>query len=163
MSSTIYSFSVKTPEQQDKNLADYQGKVILIVNTASQCGFTPQYKELQNLYEKYGSDKFAVLAFPCNQFAGQEPENNAEIVNFCHTNYQVTFPVFAKIEVNGKNTVPLFAYLKSQRKGVLGTETIKWNFTKFLINQKGEVVKRYAPMTAPSSISQDIENCLREA
>jgi glutathione peroxidase len=158
---SIYSFSVKTPDQQEKSLADYQGKVVLIVNTASQCGFTPQYKELQALYEKYGSDKFAVLAFPCNQFAGQEPQDNAEIISFCQLNYQVTFPVFAKIEVNGKNTAPLFAYLKTQSKGFLGTKTIKWNFTKFLINQKGEVVKRYAPTTTPSSIAQDIEKYLQ--
>lgn len=158
---SIYSFSVTTSDQQEKSLADYQGKVVLIVNTASQCGFTPQYKELQALYEKYGSDKFAVLAFPCNQFAGQEPQDNAEIISFCQLNYQVTFPVFAKIEVNGKNTDPLFAYLKTQSKGFLGTKTIKWNFTKFLINQQGEVVKRYAPTTTPSSIAQDIEKYLQ--
>jgi glutathione peroxidase len=157
---SIYSFAVKTSEQQEKSLADYQGKVVLIVNTASQCGFTPQYKELQALYEKYGSEKFAVLAFPCNQFAGQEPGDNAEIVSFCQLNYQVSFPVFAKVEVNGKNTAPLFAYLKSQCKGVLGTEAIKWNFTKFLVNPQGEVVKRYAPTTTPNSIAQDIERYL---
>lgn len=157
---SIYSFAVKTSDQQEKSLADYQGKVVLIVNTASQCGFTPQYKQLQTLYEKYGSEKFAVLAFPCNQFAGQEPGDNAEIVNFCQLNYQVSFPVFAKIEVNGKNTAPLFAYLKSQCKGILGTETIKWNFTKFLVNPQGEVVKRYAPTTTPNSIAQDIERYL---
>lgn len=157
---SIYSFSVKTSDQQEKSLADYQGKVVLIVNTASQCGFTPQYKELQALYEKYGSEKFAVLAFPCNQFAGQEPGDNAEIANFCQLNYQVTFPVFAKVEVNGKNTAPLFAYLKAQCKGILGTETIKWNFTKFLVNPQGDVVKRYAPTTTPNSIAQDIESYL---
>ena len=160
MSATIYSFSVKTAEQQDKSLADYEGKVLLIVNTASRCGFTPQYQELQALYEKYGSEKFAVLAFPCNQFAGQEPEENAEIVSFCQLTYQVSFPVFAKIEVNGKNTAPLFAYLKAQQKGILGTEAIKWNFTKFLVTPQGEVVKRYSPSTAPSSITQDIETYL---
>jgi len=160
MSATIYSFSVKTAEQQDKSLADYEGKVLLIVNTASRCGFTPQYQELQALYEKYGSEKFAVLAFPCNQFAGQEPQDNAEIVSFCQLTYQVSFPVFAKIEVNGNNAHPLFAYLKSQQKGILGTEAIKWNFTKFLVTPQGEVVKRYSPSTAPSSITQDIETYL---
>jgi len=160
MSATIYSFTVKTAEQQDKSLADYAGKVLLIVNTASRCGFTPQYKELQALYEKYGSEKFAVLAFPCNQFAGQEPQENAEIVSFCQLTYQVSFPVFAKIEVNGSHAHPLFAYLKSQQKGILGTEAIKWNFTKFLVTPQGEVVKRYSPSTAPSSITQDIETYL---
>ncbi len=156
----IYDFSVKTTDLQEQSLADYQGKVMLIVNTASNCGFTQQYKELQALYEQYGSDKFVVLAFPCNQFMGQEPGDNAEIVNFCQLNYQVSFPVFAKIEVNGKNTEPLFAYLKSQCKGVLGTESIKWNFTKFLVNRQGDVVKRYAPTTTPSHIAQDIESHL---
>jgi len=160
MSAPIYSFSVKTVEKRYKSLADYQGKVLLIVNTASHCAFTPQYKELQALYEKYGSESFEVLAFPCNQFAGQEPEENAEIVSFCQLTYQVTFPVFAKIDVNGNNALPLFAYLKTQQKGVLGTEAIKWNFTKFLVTAKGEVVKRYSPSTTPSSIAQDIESYL---
>lgn len=157
MNSTIYPFLVKTSDFQDKSLADYQNKVLLIVNTASKCGFTPQYEELQSLYEKYGSEQFEVLAFPCNQFAGQEPGNNEEIINFCQLNYKVTFPVFSKIDVNGKNTAPLFAYLKSQCPGILGIGAIKWNFTKFLVDKKGVVVKRYAPMTPPSKIAQDIE------
>ncbi len=157
MSSMIYSFLVKTSGLQDKSLADYKSKVLLIVNTASKCGFTPQYGELQSLYEKYGNEQFEILAFPCNQFAGQEPGNNEEIVNFCQLNYKITFPVFSKIDVNGKNTAPLFAYLKSQCPGILGISAIKWNFTKFLVDKKGVVVKRYAPMTPPGKIAQDIE------
>lgn len=159
---SIYSFSVKTADQKMQRLVDYQGKVLLIVNTASQCGFTPQYKDLQALYEKYGSEKFAVLAFPCNQFGGQEPGNDEEIAHFCQLNYQVSFPVFAKIDVNGDNAAPLFNYLKSHAKGVLGTEAIKWNFTKFLITKNGEVVERYAPATAPNNLTQDIEKYLQE-
>jgi glutathione peroxidase len=157
MNSTIYPFLVKTSGFQDKSLADYQNKVLLIVNTASKCGFTPQYEELQSLYEKYGSEQFEVLAFPCNQFAGQEPGNNEEIINFCQLNYKVTFPIFSKIDVNGKNTAPLFVYLKAQCPGILGIGAIKWNFTKFLVDKKGAVVKRYAPMTPPNKIAQDIE------
>ncbi len=157
MSSIIYSFSVKTCDLQDKSLADYKNKVLLIVNTASKCGFTAQYEELQSLYEKYGHDRFEILAFPCNQFAGQEPGNNEEIASFCQLNYKVTFPVFSKIDVNGKNAAPLFAYLKSQCPGVLGIGAIKWNFTKFLVDKNGTVIKRYAPMTPPSKIAQDIE------
>jgi len=148
---------VKTCDLQDKSLADYKNKVLLIVNTASKCGFTAQYEELQSLYEKYGHDRFEILAFPCNQFAGQEPGNNEEIASFCQLNYKVTFPVFSKIDVNGKNAAPLFAYLKSQCPGVLGIGAIKWNFTKFLVDKNGTVIKRYAPMTPPSKIAQDIE------
>jgi len=157
VSSIIYSFSVKTCDLQDKSLADYKNKVLLIVNTASKCGFTAQYEELQSLYEKYGHDQFEILAFPCNQFAGQEPGNNEEIASFCQLNYKVTFPVFTKIDVNGKNAAPLFAYLKSQCPDVLGIGAIKWNFTKFLVDKNGTVIKRYAPMTPPSKIAQDIE------
>ncbi len=157
---SIYSFSVQTANQQQQSLAAYQGKVLLIVNTASQCGFTPQYKSLQALYEKYGSEKFAVLAFPCNQFGGQEPGNDDEIAHFCQLNYQVSFPVFAKIDVNGDNAAPLFNYLKSHAKGVFDTQAIKWNFTKFLIDKHGEVVARYAPATSPHNIAQAIERCL---
>lgn len=162
MASDIYSFSVKTMDQQDKSLADYQGKVLLIVNTASQCGFTPQYRDLQTLYDKYHAQGFEVLAFPCNQFAGQEPGDNKEIAEFCQLNYQITFPLFAKIEVNGRNTAPVFRYLKSQSRGFLGISSIKWNFTKFLVNRHGKVVKRYAPITSPSQMVDDIEKCLSE-
>ncbi|MDQ7091913.1 MAG: glutathione peroxidase [Methylococcales bacterium] len=160
MSEKLYSFSVTTSNQQTINLADYQGKVLLIVNTASKCGFTPQYEKLQQLQDKYGADKFVVLAFPCNQFGHQEPENNTEINKFCQLNYQVSFPVFAKIEVNGRNAEPLFTYLKSQQRGLLGISPIKWNFTKFLIDKNGAVVQRYAPITSPSKLTSDIDNYL---
>lgn len=156
MASPIYAFSVKTIDQQDKKISDYQGKVLLIVNTASKCGFTPQYEGLQALYEQYNGQGFEVLAFPCNQFGKQEPDDHDGIVQFCQTSYQITFPLFAKIDVNGKNASPLFRYLKSQQAGFLGTGAIKWNFTKFLVGKKGDVVKRYPPMTPPDKIAADV-------
>ncbi len=157
---TLYDFSVTTIDQQQKPLADYRGKVILIVNTASYCGFTPQYRELQKLYEHYRNEQFEILAFPCNQFALQEPKNNQEIAEFCQLKYRVTFPVFAKIAVNGKYTEPLFRYLKTTCPGLLGTQAIKWNFTKFLVDRNGIVVKRYAPIISPRFIMADIERHL---
>ena len=139
---------------------EYAGKVLLIVNTASQCGFTPHYAGLEQLYEKYRDRGLVVLGFPCNQFGAQEPGDAAEIAAFCETNYGVSFPMFAKIEVNGDNAHPLYAWLKGHAKGVLGTEAIKWNFTKFLVDRSGTQVERYAPMTPPEAIADDIEALL---
>lgn len=158
---SIYQFSVTTANGQEQSLADYQGKVILIVNTASKCGFTPQYQELQALYETYGTEQFTVLAFPCNQFLNQEPGSNEEIVNFCQINFGVTFPVFAKIHVKGSNADPLFRYLTENSPGFLGN-AIKWNFTKFLIDGQGHIHDRYAPTTAPHKLSNDIQKLLAQ-
>lgn len=157
---SLYDFNVVTIHNEKTTLASYKGKVILIVNTASGCGFTPQFEGLEKLYQKYHSKGFVVLGFPCNQFAGQEPLNEAGIENFCRINYGVTFPMFAKIDVNGANAHPLYAYLKQQAPGILGSEAIKWNFTKFLVDKKGKIIKRYAPATSPESIGSDIEKLL---
>ncbi len=154
---SIYEFIVKNNKGEDVLLENYKDKVLLIVNTASKCGFTPQYKGLEELYQKYKDKNFIILAFPCNQFAGQEPLEDKEIQNFCEINYGVTFPVMSKVKVNGKDTIPLYKYLKSEAKGLLGSEAIKWNFTKFLINKKGEVVTRYASSTKPEDLAEDIE------
>jgi len=156
----IYDCVIKTMDGQDKLLGDYKGKVLLIVNTASKCGFTPQYQGLEDLYRRYQDQGFVVLAFPCNQFAHQEPGSESEIQQFCTTNYDVSFPVFAKIEVNGANAHPLYHYLKDEKPGVLGTKAIKWNFTKFLVDRSGHVVKRYAPADKPESLIEDIEQLL---
>lgn len=158
----IYEFTVKNNKGEDELLENYKDKVLLIVNTASKCGFTPQYKGLEELYQKYKDKNFIILAFPCNQFAGQEPLEDKEIQNFCEINYGVTFPVMSKVKVNGKDTIPLYQYLKSEAKGLLGIEAIKWNFTKFLINKKGEVVTRYAPSTKPEELAEDIEKELNK-
>ena len=157
---TIADFAPKLPDGTECSLAGHKGKVLLIVNVASQCGFTPQYAGLEALYRKYKDRGFEVLAFPCNQFGGQEPGSAEEIVTFCSTNYDVTFPVFAKVEVNGSNAEPLYDWLKSEQPGVLGTKRIKWNFTKFLIDREGRVVERYAPTVEPSAIEKDIERLL---
>ncbi|MBF8376542.1 glutathione peroxidase [Alicyclobacillus mali] len=162
MTLTIYDFEVEKADGTTMSMREYQGKVLLIVNTASKCGFTPQYEGLQKLYELYRDRGFEVLAFPCNQFGNQEPGSNEEIQTFCSTTYRVTFPVFAKVDVNGSNAHPLFEYLKKEAKGALGSEAIKWNFTKFLVDRDGRVVKRYAPQTSPESIREDIEACLGE-
>jgi glutathione peroxidase len=156
----IYDFKAKNLRGQDVSLADFQGQVLLIVNTASKCGFTPQYEALQTLYAKHQSQGFSVLAFPCNQFGAQEPEGEAKIGEFCATVFGATFPLFAKIDVNGPNAHPLYAYLKQEQPGILGTQRIKWNFTKFLIGRDGEVVSRYAPITAPGDIEKPIEKLL---
>ena len=148
-SPSVYDFNAVTIHNEKASLATYNGKVILIVNTASGCGFTPQFEGLEKLYKAYQSKGFVVLGFPCNQFAGQEPLNEAGIENFCRINYGVTFPMFAKIDVNGANTHPLYQYLKQQAPGILGSEAIKWNFTKFLIDRHGKVIHRYAPSTTP--------------
>ena len=143
-----------------QSLADYAGKVLLIVNTASECGFTAQYAGLEALYQRYTERGLVVLGFPCNQFRGQEPDTAAEIASFCATHYGVTFPLFAKINVNGENTHPLYARLKKAAPGVLGSQAIKWNFTKFLVDRSGAVVTRYAPQRTPESIASDIETLL---
>ena len=160
MNTSIYDFSCKDSSGAEVNLSDFRGKTLLIVNTASKCGFTPQYNGLQSLQEKYDSEKFSVLAFPCNQFGGQEPGSDNEIQEFCSLNFNTTFPVFSKIEVNGENAHPLYKFLCSEKKGVLGSEKIKWNFTKFLINGSGEPVARYASTTTPDKILKDIDNLI---
>lgn len=159
---SIYQFSVTTTSGEQQPLSNYKGKVLLIVNTASKCGFTSQYQDLQKLYEIYGEDNFTVLAFPCNQFLKQEPGSNEEIKNFCQINFGVTFPVFAKIDVKGSKADPLFSYLIENAPGVLGN-SIKWNFTKFLIDSNGNVYDRYAPITSPSKLKDDIEKLIAQA
>jgi glutathione peroxidase len=154
---TIYDFSARTIDGQDQSLADYRGKVLLVVNVASKCGFTPQYRGLEALHRKLAPRGFAVLGFPCDQFGHQEPGDEAEIRRFCSTTYDVTFPLFAKIKVNGPEVHPLYRYLKSEQKGVLGSEAIKWNFTKFLIGRDGRVIARYAPKDAPEAIEKDVD------
>ncbi|MBD8699701.1 MULTISPECIES: glutathione peroxidase [Sphingomonas] len=157
---TITDFTVKAANGTPASLAAYAGKVLLIVNTASKCGFTPQYEGLEALHRDYADRGFEVLAFPCNQFGAQEPGDAAEIANFCTLTYDVTFPVFAKVDVNGGEADPLFDRLKSDAPGVLGSKAIKWNFTKFLIDRNGKVVDRYAPTTKPADIRTDIEKLL---
>ncbi len=156
----VTDLTVRAADGTDVALSDYAGQVLLIVNTASRCGFTPQYEGLEALHRRFADRGFEVLAFPCNQFGAQEPGDAAEIASFCSLNYDVTFPVFAKVDVNGENAAPIFNYLKKAQKGVLGTEAIKWNFTKFLVNREGEVVQRYAPTTKPEDLVNDIEALL---
>lgn len=157
---SIYDFEVNTISGKTVPLSNYKDKVLLIVNTASKCGFTPQFSGLETLYKELHDEGLEVLGFPCNQFLKQDPGSDSEISEFCSLNYGVTFPMFSKIEVNGDNTHPLYKYLKSEAKGMLGSEKIKWNFTKFLVNKEGEVVKRYAPNTEPKDISSDIKELL---
>jgi len=156
----ITDFHVKAANGADADLSAYAGKVLLVVNVASKCGFTPQYAGLEALHRKYADRGFEVLGFPCNQFGAQEPGDATEIANFCSLTYDVTFPVFAKIDVNGPGADPLYAELKKQAPGFLGTEGIKWNFTKFLIGKDGKVVERYGPTTKPEDIAADIEKLL---
>jgi glutathione peroxidase len=156
----ITDFHVRAADGSDVALSAYAGKVLLIVNTASKCGFTPQYEGLEALHRDYAGKDFEVLGFPCNQFGAQEPGDAAEIASFCSLTYDVTFPVFAKVDVNGSGADPLFAALKKQAPGFLGTEAIKWNFTKFLVGKDGKVVERYAPTTRPEDIKADIEKLL---
>lgn len=160
MNNTLYTIPVTTIQGKETTLEAYAGQVLLIVNVASKCGFTPQYKGLEALYQEFKSQGFEVLGFPCNQFGAQEPGNEAEIAQFCELNFGVTFPLFAKVEVNGKNTHPLYAYLKAHAKGVLSTEAIKWNFTKFLVDQEGNIVARYAPQDTPEKLKSDIQKLL---
>jgi len=159
---SIYHFKVKTIDGPETSLSEYQGKTLLIVNVASQCGFTPQYAGLEELYQKYSSQGFSILGFPCNQFGHQEPGNDQEIKNFCSTRYHVSFPLFSKIEVNGENAHPLFQFLKEQAPGLLGSQGIKWNFTKFLVNKEGAVVQRFAPTTPPASLESQIRELLEK-
>ncbi|MDG5500518.1 glutathione peroxidase [Marinobacter sp. BGYM27] len=156
----LYDIEVQDIKGETHTLAEYKGKTLLIVNTASKCGFTPQFEGLQTLHKDLGGDAFEVLGFPCNQFMSQDPGNNDEISQFCSLNYGVDFPMFAKIEVNGPDTHPLYAFLKSQAKGLMGSEKIKWNFTKFLVDGNGKVVKRYPPTAKPEAIRADIEALL---
>lgn len=160
-SKDIYDFTATRNDGHLQALSDYRGKVLLIVNTASHCGFTPQYQGLQSLSETYSQDGLEVLGFPCDQFAHQEPGTDEEIRSFCELNFGVTFPLFKKVEVNGEGTHPLFVFLKAQAGGVL-TDDIKWNFTKFLVDRKGRARERYAPTTTPESLRKDIERLLAE-
>jgi len=155
----VYDFTAKLGNGVEQSLGEYRGKALLIVNVASKCGFTPQYKGLQELYEQHQAQGFEILAFPCDQFGHQEPGTDAEIASFCDTRFGVTFPVFAKIEVNGGKAHPLYAWLKSQKGGLLG-DGIKWNFTKFLLNREGVVKGRYAPTTKPAGLARDVEALL---
>ncbi len=155
-----YDFTVQTLDGRPAPLETWRGKVLLIVNTASKCGFTPQFAGLEDLHRKYGARGFEVLGFPCNQFAGQEPGNAEEIANFCSLTYEVDFPMMAKIDVNGPKADPFYAWLKIQKKGFLGTEAVKWNFTKFLIDRSGEVAARFAPNAEPKSLEGAIEALL---
>ena len=157
---TIYDFTVTTAEEKQQPLADYRGKVLLIVNTASKCGFTQQYAGLESLYRKYADQGFIVLGFPCNQFADQEPGDMAEIRSFCSLTYDISFPLFAKIEVNGSHAAPLYQYLKSAAPGLLGSQAIKWNFTKFLVARDGTVQGRYAPTTRPEQLEETVKELL---
>ena len=159
---TVYDFKAKGLDGTDIDLKQFKGKVLLIVNTASECGFTPQYKGLEAVYEQFRDKGVEVLGFPCNQFGAQEPGSNAEIGAFCERNYGVTFPLFDKIDVNGDTAHPLFKHLKNEAPGLMGTEAIKWNFTKFLVRKDGRVYKRYAPQTEPKELMKDIEKLLAE-
>ncbi|MBQ2974646.1 MAG: glutathione peroxidase [Clostridia bacterium] len=155
----IYDFKVKAQDGSEVSLADYKGKVLLIVNTATGCGFTPQYDGLQDLYEKYQPQGFEILDFPCNQFGNQAPGDDGEIHSFCTGRYGITFPQFSKIDVNGKNESPLFKYLKSQKGGIMGSN-VKWNFTKFLVDKNGNVIDRFAPTVTPEKIESKIKECM---
>ncbi|MDO6642617.1 glutathione peroxidase [Acinetobacter guillouiae] len=157
----IYQFEAELLEGENKSFSDYEGKVLLIVNTASKCGFTPQFAGLEKVYEKYKDQGLEVLGFSCNQFGGQDPGTNEQIGTYCQRNYGVSFPMFAKVNVKGPEAHVIFRYLTNNSKGILGSG-IKWNFTKFLINKKGEVINRYAPTTKPEDIEQDIEKALAE-
>ena len=158
--SSLYDIEVKTIDGKSQSMAAYRGKLLLIVNVASRCGFTPQYTGLEALWQQYGSRGLMVLGFPCNQFGAQEPGDEAEIAQFCSLTYNVSFPMFAKLDVNGSDTHPLFAHLKSAAPGLLGSEMVKWNFTKFLVDRTGKTVTRYAPNTAPEELAGDIERLL---
>jgi len=158
---SFYSLSAHLINGEEISMSNYKDNVLLIVNTASKCGFTKQFEELEKLYQKYKDKGFKILGFPCNQFGSQDPGTNEEIAQFCSLNYQVSFPMFEKIDVNGKNTHPIYQYLKSHASGFLGTKNIKWNFTKFLVNRQGEVVGRYAPNITPFKIEEDILQYLK--
>lgn len=156
----LYDIQVKNAKGEDVSMRSFEGKALLIVNVASECGYTGQYDGLEKLYETYEKRGFAVIGFPCNQFGGQEPGSDAEIQEFCRSSFGVNFPVMAKVDVNGKNTHPLFEFLKKEAKGLLGSEMIKWNFTKFLVSKDGKVIKRFAPQDKPENLVKDIEAVL---
>ena len=161
MQKHFYDFEAKNIQGKTISMSQYKDKVVLVVNVASECGFTPQYEGLEKLYKTYHDQGFEILSFPCNQFAGQEPGSSEEIQKFCQTKFSVTFPLFEKIEVNGDHTHPLYIFLKSEATGFLGTKSIKWNFTKFLIDKKGNVIERYSSITKPKEIAKDIEILLQ--
>lgn len=163
MATTIYDFAVKDIQGREVNLKQYEGKVLLFVNTASRCGFTPQYEGLEKLRGEYGERGFEVLAFPCNQFGHQEPGTESDIADFCTTRFHTTFPLHSKIEVNGGQAHPLYRYLKDHAPGVLGTKAIKWNFTKFLVGRDGRPIKRFAPTDRPEGLKNDIEAALAKS
>lgn len=160
MADSIYDFKVQDIKGNEHDMAEYQGKVLLIVNTASKCGFTPQFEGLQSMYRDLGDKGLAVLGFPCNQFMNQDPADDDAISQFCSLNYGVDFPMFAKIEVNGPGAHPLYRFLKSEARGVMGSEKVKWNFTKFLVSREGQVIRRYPPTAKPEAIRADIEKLL---
>jgi glutathione peroxidase len=157
---SIYDYQFKAADGSETSLKSFQGKAILIVNVASKCGFTPQYEGLQKLYEKYAPRGLVVVGFPCNQFGAQEPGSDADIQSFCQLNYGVSFPVYAKVDVNGDSAHPLYQFLKKEERGILGTEGIKWNFTKFLIGRDGSVIKRFAPTAKPEDLAGEVEKVL---
>lgn len=159
---TAHDFSARAIDGSEQPLTAYQGKVLLVVNVASKCGFTPQYTGLEALYKRYRDQGLEVLGFPCDQFRHQEPGNDAEIAKFCSLHYAVTFPMFGKIEVNGRDAHPFYKWLRHERPGIFGTEAIKWNFTKFLVDREGRAIKRYAPSTTPESLTGDIEAALKK-
>jgi glutathione peroxidase len=161
-SETVYDFAAKDIDGRERSLREFAGKALLIVNVASKCGFTPQYQGLEALWRKHRDEGFAVLGFPCDQFGHQEPGDEAEIKQFCSLTYDVTFPLFAKIDVNGARTHPLYLWLKGEKAGVFGTEAIKWNFTKFLVDRSGKVVKRFAPSDTPEKIDKQLADVLGE-
>lgn len=161
MRGTIYDFNAKTIRGNEISLADYKDQVVLVVNTASKCGFTPQYAGLQKLYETYRDQGLVVLGFPCNQFAEQEPSSETEIASFCSRTYGVTFPLFAKVDVNGQNAHPLFLFLKDSLRGFLGSRTVKWNFTKFLVGRDGRPIRRFSSQTPPEKLARAIEHALQ--
>ncbi|MCO4793699.1 MAG: glutathione peroxidase [Bacteriovoracaceae bacterium] len=158
--SDLYGYKVKDINGADVSLEDYKGKVLLIVNTASKCGFTPQYTGLNELYNKYSSDGFEVLGFPCNQFGKQEPGSDEEIKSFCDISFKINFPMFSKVDVNGGDAAPLYDYLKAEAPGLLGSKAVKWNFTKFLVDKDGNVLKRFAPKDTPESIEREVKELL---
>lgn len=159
---SIYNFNLRTITNEETTLSKYKNKVLLIVNLASKCGFTPQYKELESLYKKHKDDGLVILGFPCNQFGNQETGNNKQILEFCKMNYNTTFPLFSKIDVNGKNAHPLYKFLKSEKSGFLGTKSIKWNFTKFLLDKNGNILERFSPSTSPLSFEDKIQKLLKK-
>lgn len=160
---TLHDFQVRSIDGDEHDLAQYAGKVVLVVNTASACGFTPQFGGLQQLHERLGPQGLVVLGFPCNQFGHQDPGHNSDIAQFCQKNYGVEFPMMAKVEVNGDAAAPLYVWLKDEAPGLLGLKAIKWNFTKFLVGRDGRVIKRYAPQDAPVTLAEDIEQALAQA